>query len=61
MQAEVHRVNQMAWHLNMLPSGMPGLKDVKLDEWTCPCITSGAERIDGHAYECIKQCLQHIY
>ena len=25
MQAEVHCINQMAWHLNTLPSGMRGL------------------------------------
>ena len=32
MQAEVHHVTQMGWHLNKLPSGMPGLKDVNLDK-----------------------------
>ena len=31
-QAEVHRKVQMAWCLNKLPGGMPGLKDVNLDE-----------------------------
>ena len=43
-QAEVHRINQMVWHLNTLPSGIPSLKDIKSDGWTCPCITGGAGR-----------------
>ena len=47
MQAEVFYVNQMALHLNMLPGGTPSLKDIKLDEWTCPCITGGAGRKMG--------------
>ena len=35
-QAEVHRKVQMVWCLNMLPSGMPSLEDINLDEdWTC--------------------------
>ena len=51
MKAEVHCKNQMAWHLNTLPSGIPGLKDVKLDDldsfplsvgleerWVCPTV-----------------------
>ena len=32
MQAEICHINQMAWHLNMLPGGMPGLQDVKSDK-----------------------------
>ena len=39
----------MAWHLNTLPGGMPSLKDIKLDEWTCPCITWWGLEKDGHA------------
>ena len=31
-QAEVQCKVQMAWHLNMLPGGMPSLQDVNLDE-----------------------------
>ena len=50
MQAEVRHVNQMAWHLNTLPSGIPGLKDIKLDERTCPCITGGA----GERWACLR-------
>ena len=42
MWAEVHHINQKVWHWNTLPSGMPGLKDVKLDKWTCPHITGGS-------------------
>ena len=35
-QAEVFREVQMVWCLNMLPGGMPGLKDVNSDKyWTC--------------------------
>ena len=37
-QAEVHHEVQMVWHLNMLPGGTPGLKDINLDEyWPCSC------------------------
>ena len=31
-QTEVHHEVQMAWCLNMLPGGMPGLKDVNSDK-----------------------------
>ena len=59
-RAEVCCINQMAWHLNILPGGTPGLKDVKSDEWTCPRITSGA----GERWACLgctKQCPWHIH
>ena len=31
MWKKVRHVNQMAWHLNTLPSDMPGLKNIELD------------------------------
>ena len=50
VQAEVRHVNQMAWHLNTLPSGTPGLKDIKSDKWTCPRIYWWDQKKDGHAW-----------
>ena len=47
MQAEVHCISQMAWHLNKLPSGMPGLKDVNSDELDSFPLNSGARRKKG--------------
>ena len=44
-QAEVHYKVQMAWHLNMLPSGTPSLKDVNSDKyWTCSHQTAGLKK-----------------
>ena len=48
MQAEVHHINQMVWHLNMLPGGIPGLKDVKMDELDLFPLSVGQKK-EGHA------------
>ena len=47
IQAEVHYVSQTMWHLNMLPSGMPSLKDINLDELDSFPLNSGARRKKG--------------
>ena len=49
MQAEVCHINQMAWHLNMLPGSKPSLKDIKLDKLHSFPLSMGRKR-EGHAY-----------
>ena len=59
MQAEVRHVNQMVWHLNMLPGGTHGLKDVKLDELDSFLLSMRPEE-RRVCPQCTKQCLRHI-
>ena len=47
MQAEVHHKGQTAWHLNKLPGGMPGLKDINSDELDSFLLNGGAGRKKG--------------
>ena len=47
MQAEVYCKVKMVWHLNKLPSSMPSLKDVNLDELDSYLLNSGAGRKKG--------------
>ena len=60
IRAEVCCINQMVWHLNMLPSGMPSLKDVNLDILdSFPLSMGPEERRACPRYT--KQCPQHIH
>ena len=48
MRAEICHVNQMVWHLNTLPGGMPSLKDIELDNGLAPTLPVGLKK-DVHA------------
>ena len=59
MQAEVCSVVQIAWHLNKLPGGTPGLKDINSDELDLFPLSMGLKEKRA-CPQCTKQCLGHI-